>query len=100
MSNTALVDFSTREITAGDAAAAAKLSEELGYPVSPAVMEQRIESLTRLPDRVIYVACLAGEVVGWIDVGITNHLQSEPRVEIGGLVVSSAVRSSGIGRRL
>src|SRR5437868_148823 len=45
-----LVDVSTREITLGDARAAAKLSEELGYPVSPAGMEQRIESLSPLTD--------------------------------------------------
>lgn len=100
MPNLALAGLLTREITAGDAVAAAKLSEELGYPVSPAVMEKRIESLSRLPDHVVYVACLAGEVVGWIDVSITTHLQSEPRAEIGGLVVSSTVRSGGVGRRL
>jgi GNAT superfamily N-acetyltransferase len=95
-----LDDLITREIRAEDALAAVKLSEELGYPVSPVVMKQRIESLTRLADHIVYVACLAGAVVGWIDVSVTNHLQSEPRAEIGGLVVSSEVRGSGIGHLL
>ncbi len=89
-----------REITAADAEAAARLSEELGYPVSAETMGQRIESLARLADHVVFVACLAGEVVGWMDVGLTRHLQSEPSAEIGGLVVSSEARSGGIGRRL
>ena len=43
---------------------------------------------------------LASKVVGWIDVGVTRHLQSEPSAEIGGLVVSSEARNGGIGRRL
>src|SRR6266498_5653700 len=93
-------NLTTREITTGDAAAAAKLSEELGYPVSTEGMKQRIQSLARSADHIVYVACLTGEVVGWIDVSVTYHLQAEPRAEIGGLVVSSKVRGGGIGRLL
>jgi GNAT superfamily N-acetyltransferase len=93
-------DLLTREISPADAEAAAKLSEELGYPVSSAEMKQRIETLAKLADHVIYVACVAGAVVGWIDVGVSRHLQSEPRAEIGGLVISADVRGRGIGRRL
>jgi len=96
--NPALADLVIREITAADATAAARLSGELGYPVAPEVMQQRIDSLTA--DHVVYVACLAGGVVGWIDVGVTRHLQSEPRAEIGGLVVASEARGAGIGRLL
>jgi GNAT superfamily N-acetyltransferase len=94
------MDITTREITSADSAAAAKLSEELGYPASVDAMRRRIASLANMPNRVVYVACLSGEVVGWIDVGVVHHLQSEPSGEIGGLVVSSNVRSGGIGRSL
>jgi GNAT superfamily N-acetyltransferase len=100
MPSPALHDLLTREIATADADAAAKLSEELGYPVSPDVMRQRIESLIGSPDHVVYVACVGEEVVGWIDVSVTQHLQSEVRAEIGGLVVSSALRAGGIGRHL
>ena len=93
-----LMDLHLREITLADATAAASLSGELGYPASPEVMQQRITSLS--PDHVVYVACLEKEVAGWIDVSVTHHLQSEPRAEIGGLVVSSKLRSRGIGRVL
>jgi GNAT superfamily N-acetyltransferase len=89
-----------REISPADAAAAAGLSGELGYPVSSKEMRRRIESLARMPDHAVYVACMSGEVVGWIHVQASHHLQSEPRAEIGGLVVSSEARSRGIGRRL
>lgn len=90
-----------REIALDDADAAAQLSAELGYPVPPKEMAERIRAQQALPDHVIYVACMAREgVVGWIDVHITHHLQATPRAEIGGLVVASGVRSQGIGRRL
>jgi GNAT superfamily N-acetyltransferase len=89
-----------REIAPKDAAAAARLTGELGYATSVEVIRQRIECLVRFADRVVYAACLSGEVVGWIDVSAAHHLQSEPRAEIGGLVVASEARSSGIGRRL
>jgi GNAT superfamily N-acetyltransferase len=92
------MDLQLREITLADAAAAAELSGELGYPTSTEVMQQRIASLSA--DHTVYVACLAGEVAAWIDVSVTRHLQSDPRAEIGGLVVSSKLRSHGIGRLL
>jgi GNAT superfamily N-acetyltransferase len=91
---------SIREIRITDAEAAARLSNELGYPVTAASMEERIRRRAALRDRVVYVACQNDAVVGWVDVGITNHLQAEPYGEIGGLVVSAACRSVGIGARL
>jgi GNAT superfamily N-acetyltransferase len=89
-----------REIVIDDAEAAAKLSEELGYPVSADDMQTRIRALHRLTDRVVYVACESETVAGWIDVGIVHHLQSEAYGEIGGLVVLSELRGRGIGRDL
>lgn len=100
MKNVAVNDITTREITAMDAGAAATLCAELGYSVSADVMEQRIRSLAEVNDQAIYVACLSGEVVGWIEVGEARHLAAEPRAEIGGLVVAGEVRGGGIGSRL
>jgi len=93
--------ISIREICAADASTAAKLSTELGYPVDPEQMQQRIRALGDSGVRVAYVACRPdGVVVGWIDVGVTRHLQGEPYAEIGGLVVSESIRSAGVGRQL
>jgi GNAT superfamily N-acetyltransferase len=100
MPEIALNDLLIREITAGDADAAASLSGELGYPVSAEMMRQRIEFLNRSGGHVVYVACLSGEVVGWIDIRETHHLQAEPRAEIGGLVVAGEARGGGVGRCL
>jgi GNAT superfamily N-acetyltransferase len=92
-----------RTIHADDAETVARLSGELGYPVSTEVMRERIRSLAGLSDQVVFVASRRdsnARIAGWIDVGISRHLQSEPCGEIGGLVVSSDVRSNGIGRQL
>jgi GNAT superfamily N-acetyltransferase len=89
-----------REIAVSDAAAAAQLAVELGYPVPPDEMAKRIEDLQHSTHHVVYVACLSGTVLGWIDLSIGQHLQSEPYCEIGGLVVSNSVRGGGIGRQL
>lgn len=92
--------LSIREIALSDAAAAAELSAELGYPASAETLAQRIERIKHSPHHVVFVACLSQIVVGWIDVSIAQHLQSEQYCEIGGLVVSSSVRNQGIGREL
>lgn len=90
-----------RECRISDSAKIAKLSAELGYPVSELEMEQRLRHMADDPNHTVLVACLArGEVVGWIDVGIVFHLQSGAYCEIGGLVVADSVRGNGIGREL
>ena len=89
-----------REITLDDAEAAARLSGELGYPVTTAGMEERIRRIHGLPDHTVFVATLNGSVAGWIDVGVIYHLQSDPCVEIGGLVVADGLRSTGVGKQL
>jgi GNAT superfamily N-acetyltransferase len=92
---------SIRPIEDADAAAAAALCAELGYPVSATVLEQRIRALSALSGHAVLVACIEdGRVAGWIDVSITQHLPAEPYGEIGGLVVSEDVRGQGIGREL
>ncbi len=97
-----------RPIQPSDAPAAAHLSAQFGYPVDPAVMEQRIRGLD--PSRAVFVACpekaclekacLEQEVLGWIDVSRAEHLQSGAYAEIGGLVVSEGARGQGIGAEL
>ncbi len=89
-----------REILVSDARAAAELSAEFGYPVSLETMERRIAGLQNSPHHAVFLAHSNEIAVGWIDVGIVHHLQSEPYGEIGGLVVSEKYRSTGIGRQL
>lgn len=89
-----------RPITLDDAEAAARLSGELGYPVETAAMRVRLDLLLDLPDHGIFVACSGDEVLGWIHVSAVLHLQSEPRAEIGGLVVTQGSRGQRVGAQL
>ena len=87
-------------MTVSDAAVAAELSGELGYPVTRERMEGRLRRLATLPDHAVLAACLDEQVVGWVDVGLTQHLQTEMYGEIGGLIVSEKCRSRGVGQKL
>jgi GNAT superfamily N-acetyltransferase len=92
-----------RRIEPGDAEAAAVLSGQLGYESTPEQLRLRIAKLADCEEsRAVFVASITkdAQLVGWIDVAITYHLQSEPFVLIGGLVVQDGLRGLGIGRRL
>jgi GNAT superfamily N-acetyltransferase len=89
-----------REIIPTDAGAAAQLSAEFGYPVSFETMRRRITLLQHRHDHAIFIAHIDDLAVGWIDVGVVHHLQSEPYGEIGGFVVAEKYRSAGIGKQL
>lgn len=89
-----------RKMACSDAADAARLSGELGYPTSVEEMEDRLKHLANMENRAVFAACREARVVAWIDVGIVHHLQSEPYGEIGGLIVSSEYQGCGIGKKL
>jgi GNAT superfamily N-acetyltransferase len=83
-----------------DAGAIAVLLTQLGYPTDADTVEERLDRLQVVGDRVV-VAELEGEVVG------LAHLQAAPAIEldrpvakVGALVVDEAKRGQGIGRAL
>ena len=86
------------EARTDDAPALSLLSAELGYPVADQVLAERIRNLPA--DHAVLVADNDGLVIGWIDVGLSFHLQSGIKAEIGGLVVAASHRSRGIGSQL
>ena len=89
-----------RPIEDRDAAAATRLCAELGYPAEELAVLARVGQIAGDPNRAVLVACVDDAVVGWIDLSVEYHLQSEPAALIGGLVVSEAARGQGIGRQL
>jgi GNAT superfamily N-acetyltransferase len=97
--------LSIRRMVAEDAEAAAALSTQLGYEATVGQMLQRIQRLQQCENsQAAFVACLQDQgttrLVGWIEIAITFHLQSDPFVLIGGLVVLDGLRGLGIGKRL
>jgi ribosomal protein S18 acetylase RimI-like enzyme len=90
-----------RPATVNDAADLAQLSGELGYPVTPEVMRERLRNVfSRSGELVLLAEHSASEVVGWIHGSQQELLESGSRCEILGLVVKAEHRGSGIGREL
>ena len=84
-----------------DAPEIARLSGELGYSAEPEVIAQRLEMLLRnTSDKVLVVESSDGTVLGWVHGYLSQLIESNYRVEIGGLVVTANARREGIGRRL
>jgi GNAT superfamily N-acetyltransferase len=86
---------------AGDAAAVADLSTQLGYPSSEAEIADRFGALKDRRDACVLVGEESkGAIVGWIHMQITESLESGARAEIWGLVVAEPARGTGVGRAL
>ena len=89
-----------RPIQEEDAVAAASLCTQLGYPTDAAAVLARMRQIAGDRNRAVLVARRAEEIVGWIDLSVEYHLQSEPAILIGGLVVAEPARGKGIGLQL
>ena len=89
-----------RRIEPADAANVAALCGELGYPATAADVAARLARLRSSADDAVFVADDDRVVVGWIHGTVRALLESDPYVEIGGLVVDQRRRRAGIGRLL
>ena len=79
-----------------------ELTDELGYASGQSQVRTRLERLLGSPDtHAVFVAeDAAGSVVGWLHCCVAWSLESDPYVEIRGLVVGAEHRGAGIGERL
>jgi GNAT superfamily N-acetyltransferase len=90
-----------RPIELRDAAQVCVLIQQLGYDRALEHVENWIETLAnRAEQQAAFVACVADELVGWIEISIEHRLQSGPYTLIGGLVVKEGFRGQQIGRNL
>jgi GNAT superfamily N-acetyltransferase len=77
------------------------LIRELGYDREHAGVVEWIESMrTRQATQIAFVACLADQVIGWIEISVERRLQTPPFALIGGLVVKVGYRNQQVGLRL
>lgn len=91
-----------RRAVPGDCTALAELSGELGYPVDADGMRSRILALAGMSSECVLVAedPSDGRVVGWLHAGVRRTLETGPRCEILGLVVTELARGTGAGSAL
>lgn len=73
---------------------------EWGHPSTTTTTSACLERLTASPEHVALVVEVDSTVAGWATGEVRFIIGSDPRVEITGLVVTSAHRRSGIGRLL
>jgi GNAT superfamily N-acetyltransferase len=92
-------ELTIRKATAADAAAIARLSGQLGYPVEPDAMAERLKRVLRREEHVVFVAD-ATEVAGWIHAAEQEILEYGKLCEVWGLVVADGYRGKSVGRRL
>lgn len=83
-----------------DADAVASLSDQLGYTTSPDEMLIRLEKVLNSAADCVFVAICNGKVAGWIHGFQAFRVESEPFVEIGGLVIDDHYRGNGLGKLL
>jgi GNAT superfamily N-acetyltransferase len=84
-----------------DANELARLTSQLGYSVSEASIRTRMGRMFDSNYNSLWVAERPdGKLAGWIHGFLCQLLESDYRVEIGGLIVDERCRRSGIGRRL
>jgi GNAT superfamily N-acetyltransferase len=98
-----------RAVTTDDCAALAQLSTQLGYASSREDVERRLTVLLGHPGHAVFVAEAADAagagraspvVVGWVHGLVKPTIESDPTIEIGGLIVAESWRGRGVGRLL
>jgi GNAT superfamily N-acetyltransferase len=97
--------LAVRPAAAPDAEALARLSGQLGYPSSREALDRRLAEILRRPEHAVFVAETHGDrgeprIAGWIHAAVTRTVESDPSVEVCGLVVEESLRGGGIGERL
>ena len=96
-----IAKIQVRRATLRDAERLAELSSQLGYPSTPGEVKSRLQRIRGHDGHFVGVAELEdGRVVGWIHACVSHLIESNPRAEIGGLVVDEAWRGSGVGKLL
>jgi GNAT superfamily N-acetyltransferase len=83
-----------------DAAAIARLSDQMGYTISVRETLRNLEIISQHENEIIFVALNDKKLLGWIHVFHTTRLESGSFCEIGGLVVDDQFRHQGIGTLL
>jgi GNAT superfamily N-acetyltransferase len=96
-----MLHYFIRQAREQDGAEVARLAGQLGYPAADEVMRRRLGRLLKSSNDVVFVAeAKEGQLVGWIHGVLSQYLESDFRVEIGGLIVDEGFQRQGVGRDL
>jgi GNAT superfamily N-acetyltransferase len=94
------MDLTIRDARPDDAEAVASLLTQLGYASDAAAVDERLERLRVVGDRVL-VADDDGDVIGLAHLQVTPAIERDrPAAKLGALIVDEAQRGRGVGRAL
>lgn len=95
------MEISIRNATTNDSPSITKLSSQLGYPSTYNSVKSRLAQLLKdAQNNCVFIATNGDKLVGWIHGFYTLRIESDPFVEIGGLVVDEKHQGIGVGRTL
>ena len=95
-----VVSVTIREARRVDAVEIAQLTAQLGYDLAEEDAAERLSRILIRDDQRFLVADIGGRAIGWVHVVLVECVDAEAFALIGGLVVDSAYRRSGVGRAL
>lgn len=93
-------DIALRLARKSDAADLARLSDQLGYPMTREAAESRLREALGGPDHALLVAESRGRVAGWMELKRLRLFAARRQVEVVALVVDEEKWGQGIGSRL
>lgn len=91
---------SIRNATIKDAEAIVSLTDELGYKSNSSLIQNRLTEILKNNENCIFVAVNNEKVIGWVHGFYSLRIESDPFVEIGGLIVKEKYWKKGIGKTL
>jgi GNAT superfamily N-acetyltransferase len=83
-----------------DADEIARLTAQLGYEVAASALRPRLSRILARSDQQFLIAELDGRPVGWVHAAVSEYVEAEAFVVIGGLVVDRSHRRGRIGTML
>ncbi len=94
------VPFTIRRARGSDSEDLARLSTQLGYPMTRGEASARLAEIADHADHALFVAEAKVRVVAWLQVSLPRIFESPRQAEIAGLVVEEEARGLGIGTAL
>jgi GNAT superfamily N-acetyltransferase len=95
-----MMNLQVRPMLLEDAGRISELAEQLGYPSSSGQTQHRIKEVLQAADHCAFIAIADGYAVGWIHAFKTFSIESDPFIQIAGLVVDENYRGKGVGKQL
>lgn len=77
-----------------------RLTGQLGYDVTASDAVAKLSRILSRQDHQFLIAEAGDQIVGWLHATVTESIESDPFVVIGGLVIDRDHRGQGVGRTL